>query len=305
MKGYLILWLITAVVVASLPPLLLPASVGQADDSVAAPTERELTVSVGAHTQTMSLEKLARFETMASIAPDAPLEAIKAQAVAVYTALCYQYEQGAAITTTALAFPEGYTEAYWREQWGDAYEKHAAAFEQAFAAVKGKRVLYDGEAIMAVTHAMNSGTTENGEVLFGKEIPYLKSVASTADVLDVGQLTTVTVSTADASLLLKGLCGEVTEDARGWFGEPVKTTAGTVTSITVCGKTLTGAQLQAAFSLRSASFEVNVQDTAVIFTVHGSGHFVGMSVCGAIGMAKDGHSFDAILRHYYADVTVA
>lgn len=308
MKGYWILFVITALFLASLPPLVLPQSAGQAaSPSVTAPSEELLTVK---HTEsdqsgTISAYDLTLYETMAQIAPDAPLEAIKAQVVAVYTSLCYQQAHEATITSTALVFPQGYTDVYWQEQWGEAYATNRAVYDDAMKAVFGQTITYGGDPIMAVTHAMNSGTTEDGVVLFGSDIPYLKSVASAADALDVGQLTTVTVSTADARKVLVTMCEEVSEDAAAWFGKTTKTAAGTVTAIIVCGKTLTGSQLQAAFSLPSAAFEVSVLENNVIFTVHGIGHFTGMSLCGAIAMAQNGQSYETILKHYYTGVTLA
>jgi len=313
MKGYLIFAVAVAAIVLMLPPLFVevptmgqptaqPSGTVQKDTFTVAHTD-------GGGTSTVSAFDLTLYATAASIAPDAPIEAVKAQAVACYTSFCYERStkgtSEADVRTTPLPFPQAFSAEYWKAQWGDAYDTNMAVYRTAVEAVKNKAVYYDNKPIMALYHALNTGKTEDGAVLLGSQLPYLISVASPADALCEQQLKTVTFSVEEAIPLVKALCGDaVTEDAAAWFGEVTKTDAGTVTSVAVCGKSLTGAQVQQAFSLPSASFEVTVQEGQVLFTVHGSGHFVGLSQYGAIDMANDGQTYDAILKHYYQGTVV-
>ncbi len=306
MKGYGILLLIAVLFMTVLPLFAVHASVdGRGVPSIATPTEDTVLVKVSDSDQTeeTNLRDATRYEAMAQIAPDAPLEAIKAQIVCVYTTLSYQKEHNAAVVTT-LPYPTAFTQTYWQEQWGEHYESYAAVFETALQMVYGQQIRYDGKPIMAVTHTSNGGVTEDGVVLFGESVPYLKSVASTADMLDVNMLATVTIPAAEAKTMLSSHCETVTDDASTWFSEINKTAAGTVASVKVCGSVLTGKQVQEIFSLRSPAFEVSVQDGNVIFTVHGDGHLTGLSVCGSVGMAQNGQMYDAILKHYFNGVTV-
>ncbi|MBQ4616776.1 MAG: SpoIID/LytB domain-containing protein [Clostridia bacterium] len=307
MKGYGVLSVLVMGILLLLPSVFVasPPETGQA----ALPETPPKTAFTVAHSDGTTVSEIAAYdltlyETMATVAPDAPDEAIKAQAVVCYTAFCYQRhtkEEGKAdVATTALPFPEAYSEAYWQERWGAQYETNAQRFRAAVSAVEGQRLLCDGNPIMAVHHAMNSGQTESAAVLFGQEIPYLRPVSSAADALSVDQLSTVSIPVEEVKPILSAL---VTAEAVGepstWFGEAVCTEAGTVTTITVCGKSVSGQQIMQAFSLPSAAFAVQVQDGAVIFTVHGRGHFVGLSVYGAAAMAEDGATYDTILKHYY------
>ncbi len=307
MKGYGVLFCLAALLLW-LMPLGFQAVRPTAAPTATTETQGEESFTVAhtadpAVTETMSAADLTLFETIASIAPDAPLEAIKAQAVACYTALCYRRDVAAAPIRTTLSFPEAYTEAYWTGIWGEQAEAHLATYRTALEAVRGQRVTFNGQPIMAVYHVMNAGKTEEASVLWGDDLPYLRSVASPADALRVDLHTTVTVPTAEAEAALKTLCQtEAPGEPSTWFGEAERTEAGTVKTITVCGKPLEGRQLRDAFSLPSAAFEVQVQDGQVLFTVSGNGHFVGMSVCGAVAMAEDGAAYDAILKHYYTGV---
>ena len=89
------------------------------------------------------------------------------------------------------------------------------------------------------------------------------------------------------------------DDPSTWFGAPVLDDSGRVASIPVGSETLTGAQVRALFSLRSAAFTVTYGSGAFTFTVTGSGHGVGMSQYGANVMAAHGSGYADILAHYY------
>ena len=43
---------------------------------------------------------------------------------------------------------------------------------------------------------------------------------------------------------------------------------------------------------------------SVTFHGQGYGHGVGMCQCGAIGLSREGWSFDSILTHYYSSVEI-
>ena len=51
--------------------------------------------------------------------------------------------------------------------------------------------------------------------------------------------------------------------------------------------------------LRSNYFSINQNGTKVTIATKGFGHGVGMSQYGALGMAKEGYTYDKILKYYY------
>ena len=75
--------------------------------------------------------------------------------------------------------------------------------------------------------------------------------------------------------------------------------AGTVLKIEINKKNLTGEQIRSAFSLRSSAFKITATENEVTFKVSGYGHGVGMSQYGADYMARQGSTYDEILKHYY------
>ncbi len=304
MKGYGILSLIV-VCVLLLMPLIVSEQSGQAAMEGTIPETVTVRYTNGETGEPMSLYELTLYETAAQMPPDAPLEAIKAQAVACFTLLEYQRRQHAdesvQITETVLSFPDQYTPSFWQTQWGDRFEEYDGRYRQAVSAVYGQYLAYENQPIMALSHKMNSGQTEDGAVLLGESVPYLKAVASPADALAADQLTTVKLPLDSVKTTLTSLLGTApTGEASAWFSKAEKTQAGTVVQMLVCSQPIEGVRLQNAFSLPSAAFDVSVQGEEVIFTVRGCGHFVGLSVVGATAAAKDGQTYEQILQHYYS-----
>ena len=68
---------------------------------------------------------------------------------------------------------------------------------------------------------------------------------------------------------------------------------------------VSGTALRSLFGLRSASFTVSAGADGVVFSVTGSGHGVGMSQYGANALAKEGKTFEEILKWYYTGIDVA
>ena len=246
-------------------------------------------------------------------------EALKAQAVASYTYYSYRREQNAANPDPALqgadfsgnmpqTFPAIYSPEGLRERWGDKfatyYQKLAAAVDE----VIGRRLLYDGRLIFAAYHAINSGTTETAEVVWGKDYPYLQSVPSPGDKLSPDYQSNAAFTAEEFSAKLTAAVAGLTleGDAAAWMaGEPACSPAGTVTALTVGGQTLTGRQIREALGLRSACFTAAFADGTFTFSVQGYGHGSGMSQYGADYMARQGFKWDEILSHYYTGVTIA
>lgn len=240
-------------------------------------------------------------------------EALKAQAVAAYT--YYSYERTAAREEGATAdfsdvpstFPGLYTVEGMRARWGDKFEEYYQKLCDAVDAVYGQRILYEGEPILAVYHAMSVENTERSGVIWGKDLPYLQSVQSPGDTLAPTYESVVTVPVTAFAEGVKALGVTLSGDAAGWMDIAgiTRSPAGTVTAVQVGDKTLTGRQLRGAFDLRSAVFTVEYRaGSGFVFTVHGYGHGVGMSQYGANCLAEQGKSWREILEYYYTGVTI-
>lgn len=246
-------------------------------------------------------------------------EALKAQAVAAYTYYSYRREQNASKPDPALqgadfsgnlpqTFPAIYSPDGLKERWGNKYDAYYEKMSAAVDEVMGKRLLYEDKLIFAAYHAINSGTTETAGTVWGRDYPYLQSVPSPGDKLSPDYQSDVTVPAEEFSAKLTAAVSglKLEGDAAGWItGEPACSPAGTVTALTVGGQALTGRQIREALGLRSACFTVAYGEDGFAFSVQGYGHGAGMSQYGADYMARQGFTWDDILRHYYTGVTIA
>lgn len=240
-------------------------------------------------------------------------EALKAQAVAAHTYAERQHLLEESHPTEALCgadfsndssqyqayFTKNQAQRYYGDNFDAAYEKIAAAVD----AVLPYTLEYEGSPIIAAFCSMSAGKTENAKAVWGSEVAYLVSVDSEADTDAPRYLETAEFSPEELQAALQETLPDAdwNEDKSNWVQVGTCTEAGTVETVTICGKTCTGQQLRQALALRSAAFSVEYDETAnqFTFTTKGYGHGVGMSQYGANAMAKEGADFQEILAHYY------
>lgn len=67
---------------------------------------------------------------------------------------------------------------------------------------------------------------------------------------------------------------------------------------------LSGVEARAIFGLKSAKFGFEMNGDLIKFTVTGYGHGVGLSQTGADSLAKQGRTYEEIVKHYYKDVEI-
>ena len=234
-------------------------------------------------------------------------EALKAQAVAAYTFACVKKAENAGksydLTSDPAVDQSFITREKAKEKWGDKADEYSAKIENAVKSVKDYMITCGGTPILAVYHAISSGKTEDCKEVWGKDIPYLKPVSSEGDKLAPSYLSSAEFT---AEELKQKLSEDIdfTGDPAAWFSAEQRTDSGTLKTLKVCGKEVTGAKIRAALNLRSANFSVNYNSGKFVFTVRGYGHGVGMSQYGACCMAKQGSNFKEILTHYYSGCKV-
>ncbi len=236
-------------------------------------------------------------------------EALKAQTVAAYTNLQRlkrnpDGKAGTADITDDTGTHQGYYDAATRrEKWGEKYEVYNEKITAAVLAVLGQTLTYEGAPVTAAYFALCPGRTESAQAVWGNDVPYLQSVTSTGDRLSPELNSEVTFSAEELREALR-TDSEIAlgDDPAAWFSENLQVSengTGTVTAVTVGGKTMTGQQLRSVLGLSSPAFTVAFQDGNFTFSVTGSGHFVGMSQYGADYMARQGADYKEILAHYY------
>lgn len=229
-------------------------------------------------------------------------EALKAQAVAAYTYVCYKKEESNNTEYDISADPQVAQCFITREEaitrWGENAQEYQKKIDDCIAEVQGEIITYNGKPIFAAYHAISAGITNDSKDVWGGELPYLKSVNSEGDETANGFLTEVKLTASELAEKLNNTAA-ASGEAKDYFANVSINEAGYVKTIEYCGKKISGTELAKALELRSGNFTVEYAEDVFCFKVKGYGHGVGMSQTGADYMAKQGKTYKEILSHYY------
>jgi stage II sporulation protein D len=240
---------------------------------------------------------------------DFELEALKAQALTARTYIVRQLTN-----SNPLGVPEGANvtdtethQVYKSEEdlkkiWKpNEYEWKLHKIKEAVIATKGQILTYDGTPIDSTFFSTSNGFTENSEDYWSNTYPYLRSVESPWDVKESPKFNNqviMTVSEFEGKLGVKvsgNKIGEITERTEG----------NRVAKVNINGKTLSGKEIREKLELKSSDFSWVRKGSQIVISTKGNGHGVGMSQYGANGMAKEGKTYDQIVKHYYQGVTIS
>jgi stage II sporulation protein D len=193
-----------------------------------------------------------------------------------------------------------------KSKWPDSFDKYYKKLEETLESVLGLTIEQEEEPILATFYAISSGKTERSVDIFGGELPYLTSVPSPGDMLAPGFETRKEVSAEEVKSKIEGKFENVNlpDDKNLWFLVEERTQGGAVKKIKIGTKILSGQEVRNIFSLRSPNFELEYSGEKFIFVVRGYGHGVGMSQLGAQNMAKEGASYEEIIKRYYPGTTI-
>ena len=222
-----------------------------------------------------------------------PLEALKAQAVVARTYALKRISSGQKLTDTVS------TQAYkdnnqLRREWQGNFDTYYNKIKLAVTSTD------NGAYIDAVYHSTSNGRTEDAIHVWGNSVPYLKSVESSWDRNASSYLRT---EEKELSVLLTLLGIDLSDESS--IEIISRNASGRVSSVRIGNKNYSGVELRNLLGLRSADFDLEVQNNKVIITTRGYGHGVGMSQYGAKGMAENGYNYQQILRHYYQGISLS
>ncbi len=243
-------------------------------------------------------------------------EALKAQAVAAHTYAERQKAKalaspdselcGAYFSNDSTKYQAYFTENQAKQYYGDNYDKYIKKIKDAVSEVEDEIIVYNDEPIIAAFHSMSAGKTESAENVWGSDVKYLVPVDSEADASAPKYLEEYEFTDDEMRRKLENSFKGITldDDPEKWFSDVDKSDSDTVLSITVGDKTLSGQEVRAALSLRSAAFEISYEKKFKV-TTKGYGHAVGMSQYGANAMAAEGKDYKEILEHYYPGTEIS
>ncbi len=338
MKSYICAFLVFAVLLVTIPAA--PLIVGKADNSQLTQSESSVPTTEameeknekkdGEYTEyktlkvlditTGKVEEVSAFDyVVGAVSAEMPAtfehEALKAQAVAAYTYAIRQAKKselapdselgGAYFSNDSSKYQAYFTENQIMQYYGDKYEEYIAKIVSAVSEVKGEYIAFEDEPIIAAYHSLSTGYTESAENVWGGDISYLTSVKSEYDSKSPNFTENYEFTDSEMKELLEKSFDDIklSDNPDEWFSDEEISNAGTVITVNVGNKKLTGQQIRSELTLRSAAFEISYDECFKI-TSKGCGHGVGMSQYGANEMAKSGKNYEEILLHYYKGVEI-
>lgn len=212
--------------------------------------------------------------------------------------------EGAVISTDSAKHQAYMSVDEMKEKWGKDFELYYKKLCNAVDKAIDYSVTYEDELIIAAYHAISPGQTEAAGNIWGKDVPYLISASSDGDKICDKYISEKTVSFEEFKEITEKDGAVLSQDKSQWFDAGIYTEAGTLEKIKIGGKYFTGAQIRKMFSLRSAAVKIGINSDGVVLLVKGYGHGVGLSQYGADYLAKQGYTWQEILKHYYNGVEI-
>lgn len=234
------------------------------------------------------------------------IEALKAQAIASRT-YAIKHLNGKYTNIE----PEKIGQAYinkkeMQNRWGNNFNNYYNKIKTAVYSTRGLILEYNGEAIEAVFHSTSSGMTESSENVWGKSLPYIKSVESKVDEKAPNFCVEVSFEKNEFERKIKKAIkgAEKVNNIYDSFKITKRSSAGYVLEASFENIKAKGSEIRTSLGLRSTDFEIKRADNKIIFTTKGYGHGAGMSQYGAEFMAQEGKSYKEILAHYYSETQI-
>lgn len=263
---------------------------------------------------TMPLENYVECTVLAEMPTNAPIEALKAQAVASRTLavrfICdsdKRAHNGADICTSS-AHCQGYIDINeFSRQYGETASRTVSNIKDAVSQTAGTVLFYGGEPIVAAFHASSGARTASGKEAWGGDVAYLVSVETDEMYNDALKNQVISTVSFSRDSFIKKLSEAGIQDLEQYRNQPftqwvsgiTRTDSGRAASVTVAGNVIEGDRLRKILGLKSCDFSISYGEDNISFTTVGYGHGVGMSQLGAVSMAMRGESFHAILSRYY------
>lgn len=252
----------------------------------------------------MSLENYIAGVLYAEVPSYYDSDALKAQAIAARSYTLYKINNGIVHQNGADVCTD-YNHCQAWTSYED-YDDYPQSIKDAVEDTKNIICTYNGKCINAMYFSNSGGATESIEnVWSGSDFPYLKSVYSPgeSEYYDYCQVKLYTHQ--DFLEAIKNYSDDAVLDnqtALGNIKNIKRSPSGRIICAEIGENTFTGLQIRAMFSLRSSNIYFAENSDSVSIVSLGYGHGVGMSQCGAQAMAKNGSTYEEILKHYYTGI---
>ena len=160
----------------------------------------------------------------------------------------------------------------------------------------GEVITYNNDLIDAYYHLASNTKTEDSSNILKFSYPYLVSVDSSWDNKEPDY------KIIPNSYLSKLLNMEINKNTK--VEVIIKTNGNRIKYIKFDDLVFDGLILGKRLGLDSYEYKIDIKDNYTVFTVYGVGSGLGLSIYGAISMAKNGYNYKQILEHYYPNTSI-
>ena len=240
------------------------------------------------------------------ISMDQEEETLKCQAVILRTELIRKMGKEKKIQESKLSY-QTYEDQEYKNQLGDrAYEIMDQKRKKAVKDTIGKVIIYNGKLIEPYFHAVSVGMTLDAREWFGKNIPYLRQKESLSDIEAKEYMSVKTIPYKTLQNIIKKQTGKEFSDAQIHKNLKLwKTTKnGYVKQVRMESLVIGGEKFAKWLHLASNNFYFEEYKGSLRIICLGKGNGLGLSQYGADQMAKQGKTYQKILKYYYPKTTV-
>lgn len=240
------------------------------------------------------------------ISMDQEEETIKCQAVILRTGLIRKMGRSKKIKMTDIPY-HAYEDEQYKNKLGDrAYEIMDQKRKKAVKETIGKVIIYKGKLIEPYFHAVSVGMTLDAGEWFGKKIPYLRQRESLSDIESKDYMSVHTISyhriqdVLEEHMKKKITIPQLQKNLR----LSAATKNGYVKQIKAGSYIISGEDFAKWLHLASNNFYFEQYKGNLRIICLGKGNGLGLSQYGADQMAKQGKTYQKILKYYYPKTTV-
>ena len=228
------------------------------------------------------------------------IEALKAMGVAARTFALYKIETNDNYKLSTTTKDQCYIDVNtMKSRWGDSFDNNYSKIKDAVYETSNQKLTYNDKTIIAFYFSISNGYTENCENVFSQKLDYLVSVDSSWDDKYSYKEKTIKMSVSDFLDKL-GLSSSKIDSI-----DIDRSDTGRAKYVTINNQRFKGTKFRQLLGLRSTDVDIKVNGDYVYINTKGYGHGVGMSQYGANEMAKEGYSYEDILKYYYTGVEIS
>ena len=267
------------------------------------------------HSKTGEVEEVALDDYLVNVVSaempaDFEIEALKAQAVVARTYTIYKTinkkHENADICDDSTCCQAWISKEDRLNKWEES--KRESNWQKILNCVnqtKGQIITYGNQPINAFFHSNSGGVTETAvNVWGGGNYPYLQVVETNGEEGYTQYASEVSLTHDELLNKIKAKYGDIAIDFNN--DDEIKiiehTESGRVKTVKFGNHNISGVEARTLLGLKSTNFEIIKENDKIKFSVKGYGHGVGMSQTGADAMAKQGSTYEDIIKHFYVGV---